>query len=275
MNNRALSLSLLMAVAAVLFIESYVSSIEEEAKKKFGTELLVLVAKKDIKEMETINETMLDFKSIPKKFLEPAAIMTESKNPEDKNSIKTLKGLAGTVAIVPIKKGEQLTFNKITEPNMRTGLSPQVAPGRRAISLPVTEINSVSKLIKPGDRIDVIAILDNGGGRENKISKTILQDVVVLSVGRYITNNVARLIEADVLGGKERTKSLAEDFSFSSITIEVEPLQAQMIALVMNNGDNSLSFSLRNNEDLERINFPGSVLTDVLGPDASRVRSRK
>lgn len=271
MNNRALTLSLLMAVIAVFFVQSYVSSIEEEAKKKFGTEVLVIVARKDIREMDTINETMLEFKLIPKRFLEPAAVSLEKKE-EDKESAKTLKGLTGTIAVVPIKKGEQLTYNKLTDPSIRTGLAPQVAPGRRAVSIPVNEASAVSKLVKPGDRVDVIAITDLGGGKENKVAKTVLQDVVVLSIGRYITNNVARLVETDPAGGKDRVKSLAEDFSFASVTLEVEPPQAQAIALLLASGDNALTLSLRNNDDVERVNFPSTTLMDIFGAEAARIK---
>jgi pilus assembly protein CpaB len=271
MNNKALTLSIVMAVMAIFFVESYVSSIEEEARKKFGTEVLVVVSKRDIKEMETINETMLEFKLVPKKFLEPAAVSLDKKE-EDKDTAKTLKGLSGTVAVVPVKKGEQMTYNKITEPGMRTGLSPQIAPGRRAVAISVNEVNSVSKLVKPGDRVDLIAIMDPGGGKENRFAKTILQDVVVLSIGRYVSNNVARVVEADSSGGRDKIRSLAEDFSFSSVTVEVDPAQAQALALVMSNGDNALTMSLRNNDDTERVNLPTSFIGDILGQDAARVK---
>ena len=73
MNNRALTLSLVAAGLAVFFIQSYVSSIEENVSKRFGTEVLVVTAKKDIKELETIEETALEFQMIPKKFLQPSA----------------------------------------------------------------------------------------------------------------------------------------------------------------------------------------------------------
>ena len=36
MDNRALTLSVVMAILAVFFVQSYVSSIEEETRKKFG-----------------------------------------------------------------------------------------------------------------------------------------------------------------------------------------------------------------------------------------------
>lgn len=275
MNNKALTLSLIMSVLAVLFVQSYVNSIEEEARKKHGTEVLAVVAKRDIKEMEMISENMLELKEIPKRYLEPSAISQDKKesNHENQTNNQTIKNLAGMIAIVPIRKYEQLSYNKVADPSIRTGLSPQITPGRRAIAIPVSEFSGVAKLIKPGDRIDLIAVIDTGGGKENKISKTILQDVAVLSIGRYITNNVARVVEVDPSGGKEKTRSLAEDFSFSSVTLEVEPAQAQLLALIMNSGENSYVLTLRNNDDLEKINIPSIMIGDIIGVDASRLKN--
>ena len=274
MNNKALTLSLVMAVMAIFFVQSYVSSIEEEGKKKFGTSVMVIVARRDVKEMETMNETMLEFKLLPKTFLEPAAISID-KVENDKESSKALKGLAGTIAVVPIKKGEQITYNKLTEPSMRTGLAPQIAPGRRAISIPVNETSGVSKLVKPGDRVDLISVIDMGGGKDAKIAKTVLQDVVVLSIGRYVTNNVARSVEMDATGGKEKIRSLAEDFSFATVTLEVEPAQVQTLALLLASGDNAITLALRNNDDVERSNIPSTTFSDVLGQDINRIKVKK
>jgi pilus assembly protein CpaB len=272
MNNKALTLSLAMAALAVFFVQSYVSSIEEEAKKKFGTEVLVVKAKRDIKEQETLNETIIGTELIPKRFLEPASVFFETREENDKTN-RGVRDLAGTVAVVPIKKGEQITWNKLTMPSIRTGLAPQVAPGRRAVAVPVTEVTGVAKLVKPGDRVDLIAVMDAGGGKENKIAKTILQDVVVLAVGRNVTSNVARTVEPDPYGGKERIRSLSEDATFTSVTLEVEPQQAQTLALVMANGENALTLSLRNNDDTERVTGVGATtVTDLLGADASRVQ---
>ena len=50
MNSRALTMSLVMAVVAVIFVQSYVSSLEESYNKQFGTKVLVLKAKRDILE---------------------------------------------------------------------------------------------------------------------------------------------------------------------------------------------------------------------------------
>ncbi|MDR3607404.1 MAG: Flp pilus assembly protein CpaB [Oligoflexia bacterium] len=271
MNNKAFTLSLVMAILAVFFVESYVSSLEEETKRKFGTEVLVVVAKRDIKEMETLNETMWEFETKPKKFLESSAVYFEGKKPGDEKVTESLRSLVGAVAVVPIKKGDQITFNKLIEPSVRTGLSPQVTPGRRAVAIPVSETSSVAKLVKPGDRVDLVVVVDMGAGKENKISKTILQDVVVLATGHNVTNNAPRQVEQDSFAGKERVRSLAEDTNFASVTLEVDPLQAQQLAL-LSNSDSTLILSLRNNDDSDRTNTGSTMLQDVLGADLSRVQ---
>ncbi len=232
MNNRALSLSLIMAVIAVFFVHSYVTSIEDNARKKFGVDTLVVTAKRDIKEMSTLDETMFELTRVPKKFLEPASISFQ-KTKDTKSLSKNLKDLSGLVAVVPIKKGEQITYNKITEPNLRTGLAPQVTPGRRAVSLSVTDITGVSKLVKPGDRVDVLASIDIGGKQKNRMIKTILQDVPVLAVGRNVTNNIPRIVELDGSGKKTRVRSLTQFAGFASVTVEVEPVDAQKIGLIL------------------------------------------
>jgi pilus assembly protein CpaB len=271
MNNKAFTLSLALAGFAVFFVWSYVSSIEESAKKEYGAKVLVLTASQDIKEMDTIKENMLKLSPIPKRFLDPNAISFETKA-EDPETIKSLKHYAGLVAIVPIKKGEQISLNKISEAGIRTGLSPQVTPGKRAVSIPVSETTGVSKLVKPGDRVDIIAIIDPGGRKEQKISRTVLQDAVVLAVGRNVTNNAARTIELDNVNGKSNVRSLVDDFSFASVTLEVDPLQAQMVALLLANGESSLSLSLRNNDDTDRASLPATTFSDVWGGEGTNLR---
>ena len=86
MNNKVFTLSLVIAVFAVFMVQSYVSSIEDAAKKKYGSEILVVVAKTDIAEMATIDETMLELKPFPKAFLEPNAFSFSGKGDEKEGS---------------------------------------------------------------------------------------------------------------------------------------------------------------------------------------------
>ncbi len=270
MNNRTLGLAGLITIVGLLLVSNYVQRIEDEATKKYGSKIQVIKAKVDIKETDTINEKMITFDSVPKRFVEPAAIYFEGDS-DPKEEQKKIKQLIGTIAVVPIRKGEQITYNKITEPSVRTGLSPQIAPGRRAISIPAGDLTAVSRLLKPGDRVDLIAVIDSGGGKENKIAKLVAQDVLVLATGRNVSGNVARLVERDP-NGKERIRSLTEDTSYTSLTVEVDPTTAQQLAILSQ--DHVLVISLRNNDDTDRSQVPASNLADVLGVDASRIQRK-
>src|SRR5262245_25237640 len=111
MKDKAIIMSLVAGGIAVLFVSSYVTSIEEKNKKNFGTEVLVVRAKQYIKKQETINDTMLELAAIPKRYKEPSSISFASATPDDKETQQSMKALVGTVALVPIKKGEQISFN--------------------------------------------------------------------------------------------------------------------------------------------------------------------
>lgn len=274
MNSRAMSLSVVMAGLAVFFVMSSVSSIEEQEKQKFGNEVTVLVAKSDINESSTILDTMIEPKSVPKQFVEPTAIAFNVVVKEDSNDYAMeTKRVIGNIALVPIKKGEQLSLNKITEPNMRTGLAPQITPGKRGMTISVDEATSVAKLVKPGDRVDIIAVVDfsgGAGGRDNKIAKTVMQDVVILAVGRNITNNIARKVELDTTTGKFRSRSLSDYDGFSSVTLELDPNQAQLVAAITAGAGNKLILTLRNNDDTDRspvaMSRAGDAFQDNRGP---------
>jgi pilus assembly protein CpaB len=228
-----------------------------------------MVAKQDIKEMDTINEKNLEYKSIPKTFLEPGSVYADPNEKDEEARSKDIRRFVGTIAVVPIRKGEQISYSKITEPSVRTGLAPQVAPGRRAVSIGITELTGVSKLLKPGDRVDLIGVFDMGGGRENRFAKTLLQDVVVLAVGRSLTNNPSRTVEYDPVNGKEKIRSLSEDVTFNTVTVEVEPSQAPALALIQSGGDAQIFLALRHNDDSDRINTTTLSLRDLV-PEASR-----
>lgn len=269
MNSKALLISAVMAGIAVMFVQGYVSSVENDAKRTYGTQFLVMVAKQDIKEMETITEKSLEYRAIPQKFLEPGAVYADPNEKDEQARGKDIRRFVGSIAVVPIRKGEQISYNKITEPSVRTGLSPQVAPGRRAISISVTEMTGVAKLIKPGDRVDLIGVFDLGGGRENRYAKTVLQDVAVLAVGKSLTNNPSRTVELDPISGKEKVRSLSEDVNFNTVTIEVDPAQVPALALMQSAGDAQIFLSLRHNDDTERVNVGVVGLRDLI-PEAGR-----
>lgn len=250
-ETRTLWISVGAALFAVFLLYSYTQEKSDNLMKKFGAKQRVVVAAVDIHEMATIDETMLQIVERPVDFIEPQAVS----NPED---------AVGQVALAPIKKDEQILESKIMKPGPVTGLSLQVSPSKRAVSIPIDEMRGVAKLIKPGDRIDLIAALDVGKGADQKREvKTIMQDVVILATGLKVSNELPRLFEAS--GNEVFIKNLRDDTSFSTITIEVDPKEAQDLIYILSTSPGSLFMSLRHPSDRTKNRLPVSTVEGVLG----------
>ena len=230
-------LSVGLAIFAVMLIYSYTQEKSSELTKKFGAKTTLLVASRDINEMETIDESMLELSEVPLDFSQPGYV-------------SDMESAVGLVALAPISKGEQILSNKIIKPGPVTGLSLQVTPEKRALTIPIDEMRGVAKLIKPGDRIDILAALDvkgGGGFGGSRYVKTILQDVVILAAGLNIMNELPRLHEK--VGSDDFIKNIRADADFSSITIEARPKEIQELVYILSTSPGSLFLALRHPSD--------------------------
>ena len=257
MNNnesRTLWLSLAAGLFAAFLLYSYSQDKKAEYDKAYGTLKNVVIAKKDISEMQTIDDTMLEITQRPTDFIEPAAVVdTET--------------AVGQVAAVPIKKGQQIVINKLLQPGPDTGIALQVAPTKRAITLPVDEVRGVAKLIRPGDRIDILAAVDTGKGQLQKREvMTLMQDVVVLATGVSVVNNIPRMFELDAGGKTVNQIALSGDTKYNSITIEATPKEAQDLVYILSTAPGNLYYMLRNPNDRQvPPRLPSSTAESVLG----------
>lgn len=257
MNSRAFTTSLLLAGLAVFMIWSYIESRETELKSDYGNQTPVVVAKEDIKEFEIIDDRKVQSVNIPSKFQMPG-------------HFKRVEDLYNTIAAVPIKKGEQITAPRVTYPGSQSGLSRQISIGKRAMSIQVTEGQAVSRLLKPGDRVDVLALVDYASGKKERLKvKTVLQDVLILSTGLYVTNSVPLVNIQDEK--KSRQLNLNNYTNFNTVTLELSPFEVQKMVFIISAG-NGIYLSLRNNDDkgIERVS--ATRLYDVLGEDAAEAK---
>ena len=250
-ETRTLWISIFAALFAVFLLYSYTQEKSSQLTRQFGAKDRVVIAAVDINEMQTIDETMLQIVERPQDFIQPSAF----KNPED---------IVGRVALAPIRKDEQILENKVMEPGPLTGLALQVAPTRRAVTIPVDEMRGVAKLIKPGDRIDIIAALDVGrGSNQRREVKTLMQDVVILATGLRVVHELPRLFETQ--GRNEYVTNLRADTNFSTITIEATPKEAQDLIYILSTSPSSLFLTLRHPSDHQKTNLPVSTVESVLG----------
>jgi pilus assembly protein CpaB len=200
--------------------------------------------------METLDESKLSIQERPEKFVE-------------KHALQDPERAVGMVALAPIKAGEILLENKIMEPGPVTGLSLQVAPSKRAVTIPIDETRGVAKLLKPGDRIDLVAALEVGRGpTQRREVKTILQDVVVLATGLKIVNELPRLFER--VGKEDFIKNIRADTNFNTITVEASPQDSQNLIYILATSPGSLFVTLRHPNDRAKTSLTTTSVENVL-----------
>jgi pilus assembly protein CpaB len=262
-NSRTFWISLGCALFSMFLIYSYSQEQKAQYDKRYGTTKSVLIATDDIREMETIDETKVSQEERPVEFIQPGAV----ENPDD---------AVGLVAATVIKKGEQIMLTKLLSPGGATGLAIQVAPDKRAITLPVDAVRGVSQLIRPGDRVDVLTSINYGDNKtERREVKTLLQDILILAVGINVTNNIPRSMQLDSFSGKPVYKNLNGDTNYSTVTVEVTPMEAQNLIYIESVAPGAIFLSLRNNNDRTPAPLQTATLDTVLGMDSERAVQRK
>ena len=256
-DTRNLWLSIGAGVFATFLLYSYSQEKKAEYDKRFGSTKRVVVAKEDIAEMQTIYDTMVETKEMPADFIQP-------------DTINVPDEIIGNVAAVPIRKGQMIVKNNLLTPGPDTGISLQVAPSKRAVTITVDEARAVAKLIRPGDRVDVIAAVDTGKGVQQRREVFIMmQDVVVLATGVSVVNNIPRMFELDSTGKNLTQIALTGDTKYTTITVEATPKEAQDLIYIQSTSPGNLYFVLRNpNDRTIPARLPSSTSDTVLGRPA-------
>jgi len=253
-DTRNLWLSIAAGVFATFLLYSYSQEKKAEYDKRFGSTKRVVVAKEDIAEMQTIYDTMVETKDLPADFIQPDAVSI----PDE---------IIGNVAAVPIRKGQMVVKNNLLTPGPDTGIALQVAPSKRAVSIPVDEVRGVAKLIRPGDRIDIYAAVDSGKGiNQRREVFALMNDVPVLATGVSVVNNIPRMFELDSTGKNLSQIALTGDTKYSTITVEATPKEAQDLIYILSTSPGNLFFALRNPSDRTiPARAPSSTAESVLG----------
>jgi pilus assembly protein CpaB len=131
--------------------------------------------------------------------------------------------------------------------------SQRVKPGIRALTIAVDEINSISGMLQPGDRIDLLFSArlperDGARGQGGEATLPLFQGLLVLATGRQVRAGV------DERGAQR---------SYSTVTVEVEPEQAQRLVVAQRTG--KLTAVLRNPDDPARMARQAMDLRQLLG----------
>jgi len=226
----AVLLAGITGVLVFLALNSASSDEEQVRDMAGGAETAVVTAKEDIPARTEIKASMLEIARVPENALLPGALAS--------NDL-----VVGRVSRVPVYRGEQLLQEKLATQKTDLGLSYIVPAGRRAMAVKVDKVIGAGGLIRPGDRVDVAAVVDITyrsltTDREFHDTRSLLlaQDIEVLAVEQKL-ENVAR----STTDGKGTTGAAPVDQpepqpSGTVVTLSLSPAEVQEILLSEDKG---------------------------------------
>jgi len=205
--------------------------------------IYVLVADVDLPTGSFIKEEHLTWQVWPDDKLHSSYMIQDQTKIED---------LVGAVVRRAIAAGEPVTSSRILKPGDRGFLSAVLRAGYRAVAVRVDATSSISGLVFPGDRVDILLTHSiTNGDAQRRATETVLTNVRVLAIDQKINDTD----ESPKVG--------------KNATLEVTPKQAEMLAVLSELG--KLSFALRSlakdEEELKRIANSGEPLEE---PDPER-----
>ncbi len=279
-NKRPILLGSLFAGFSMLLVMGYLKVKNYEYVHDFGGEVPVVIAADDIPEYTNIKPEMLGVATVFKKFRDP-------------QTVTEISQIVGRSAFIPIQKGEQVSLTKLVNTDKKPLLDREIDKQMRAVTLTVTPVSGVGKLVRPGNRVDVLISPTYTINGETILEvKTLVQDALVLATGKTIHNDIPTRVNRrvlsylqDVFEGQKRKDYFGNaaglnqnrpDDSYTTLTIEVNPKDAERLVYVSQKyGDKAIFFSLRNTADTRAEALSTVLLDDILGPNSDYGRSKQ
>jgi pilus assembly protein CpaB len=157
--------------------------------------------------------------------------MTLDKTPNDgfADTPESRTSLRGALIRNFMDTGSPVTVSDVLRPRDRGFIASVLRESYRAVSIGVDPISGVAGLIWPGDHVDILLTQDMGeklvGHRA--LSETVMSDVRVIAIDQDMVQGAA----ANTVAGK----------LVRTVTLEVDPMQAQLVAVAATMGKLSLS----------------------------------
>ncbi len=225
----ALAVGSVAAFVAQRYLSQKVSEIEAKSR---GKVVKVVVATKDLERGVKIDNTNMAIREVPAEWAHSGSVRPEQFDRVDRRALA-----------YAIKGGEPLLWAMLEGEKIPT-FSTRVASGRRAVTVPVDEINSISGMLQPGDRIDILLTMDQAG---KKYLVPLLQNINILAAGNRITQE-----------GPDGQKR-----SFTTITIDASPDEARKVVLGRESG--RITALLRNPNDTAPLNTKPQDIAALTG----------
>ncbi len=225
----ALFIGVLAALGARSYLSNRMEAIEAQGKANL---MNVVVAKVKLQKGDVISSETVAVRAVPKEFAHSNALMP--------NQFETFDGKTLAYGANP---GEIVVWSMLGV-NKKPTFSAQVEAGRRAITVPVDEINSISGMLEPGDLIDLMLTVSQ---QEKKFTFPVLQVVKVMATGQRSVD--------DPKSGERR--------QYSTVTLDTTLEQAQSVIAAREAG--KLTALLRNPLDVQEVKGVNRDVASLFG----------
>jgi pilus assembly protein CpaB len=232
MNTNRLIVGLVIAVAVALLFSSFVYRQFKQAStlKPVATQNLVVAA------ASLRLGTRLDASNLH--------VISWPANQPIVGMFTRIEDCVNRAVITNLAENEPILETELAPKEAGAGLPATIPEGMRAISVAVNEVIGVAGFVTPGTMVDVLVTGQMPGQSNNKITRTILENVRVLAAGQKIEQD---------RDGKPQTVPV--------ITLLVTPEDAT--ALAMGSTEGKIQLALRNTIDTKKTD-PQPVLQAVL-----------
>lgn len=204
---------LIASFSSAIIIGRKKNALEQERQALNNQEMVSVVVLRETRAAGSrIQESLLAKKSFPAEAISRRAILVTKENQE-----LIIAKLSGRTLSSSVEKGKPLMWNDIQGGNIEDdGLASILQRNMRALSISVSSAASVSNMVRPGDRVDVLGTFTlpskTVAGETELVTLTILQNVIVLATGQE-TN--------------ETYNGIASNYGL--VTLEVTPSEAEVL----------------------------------------------
>lgn len=227
-----------------------------------GGETTVVTAKQEIAARSEITEDMLQLTKVPSSALLSGAQTDRSL-------------VVGRIARQDIHKGGQLVTADLATEKQDLGLPFVVPQGMRGIAVEVNKVIGAGGLLRPGDRVDIIGVIDVEytdvtTGREFTQTQafTMAQNVEVLAVEDQLLKTV-RGSGANEANKTTSTNQAEADPEAKVVTLALPPQDAQNLLLADEKG--VIRLSARPPGDTAIVELPNSNFLNLADPEFAKL----
>jgi pilus assembly protein CpaB len=228
----AIAVGAIAAFGAKNYINNRVADIEARDKNKATVK--VVVAKEMLEKGIPLTAKNMAVREIPKEWVHSNAITPDQ-----------FSRVEGTKLAYPAQAGEPVIWSQL-EGESIPSFSSMLIAGRRAVTVPVDEISSLSGMVAPGDLIDIVVSTQKDS---KNYTFTLLQSVKVLATGTQISND-----KKDAQGNA---------MTYNTITLDTLPDDAKRIIAAREVG--KITALLRSPGDESSVSMSRSDAAALLG----------